>query len=548
MLQKKFFIALVLCILFLNGKSQVTCYRVYFTDKQNSPYSIQRPEEYLSERAIAKRTRFQIPITETDLPVNPAYVAGVLSTDEQISVFSKSKWTNTITIYCPNSAALISIGNLPYVNDIVPVATYQLLNGKLPPTNAVKQERLADSCNYGESLGQLAVHNGQRLHEAGYHGEGMLIAVLDGGWEGFNAISRFRPLYDNGQIWGERDILPTNNIYEGHVHGTYVTSIMASHIEDSLIGTAPAANYYFIRTENPWSEQPIEEDFWATGAELADSIGADVINSSLGYSTFDDDSTFHFDYSFCDGETSIASLAATMAAERGIIVCVSAGNEAMNEWHYIGRPADAKGILAVGAIDKDSLYAPFSSTGPSYDQRVKPDVASVGWNTIVMSPGDSIIPGNGTSFASPVIAGLSACLWQALPQKSAIEMMDIIRQSAHQYNAPDSLMGYGIPNFYQAYLDNYEPDTTAIQDYSLTASRFDLYPNPCGETCIILNPDAVQVEITIFDITGKVMQHRMVRSGNTQIILNVSDLSDGLYLIGIADLTGYREIKKVVKK
>ena len=554
-MKNHFFIFMIL-LMFVGMKmsAQVTCYRIHFTDKNNSPYSVQRPDEFLSERAIAKRTRFQIPVTEADLPVNPNYVSAITDLDEDIYVFSKSKWTNTIAIYCPDNEVVTSIRNLPYVSAVEGIATYVFSKKLTQPNhdftfteeNQSPVMNRTDSFHYGESIGQIAIHNGHRLHAAGFRGEGMLIAVLDAGWVNFNSISRFQPLYENGQIWGERDMLPTNNIYEGHEHGTYVTSIMASSIEDSLVGTAPAANYYLIRTENPWSEQPIEEDFWAAGAEIADSIGADVINSSLGYTTFDADTLFPMDFSTCDGETSIASMAATMAAERGIIVCVSAGNEGSNAWHYIGRPADAKDVLAVGAINEDSVYAPFSSVGTSYDGRVKPDIASVGWNTIVMSPGDSIIAGNGTSFASPVMAGLSACLWQALPQKNAVEVMQIIRESGHQWNLPDTLMGYGIPNLYQAFLDYYDPDTIRISDFAAPVNHYQLYPNPCQTEFYISNPAMNSIDIEICDMRGRVLSQQRTAVQNGLIAVPVSHLPRGLYLIRITDENGWSETYKQV--
>ncbi len=313
------------------------------------------------------------------------------------------------------------------------------------------------------------------------------------------------------------------------------------------MGTAPNADYFLIRTENPWSEEPIEEDFWAAGAEFADSIGADVINSSLGYTVFDNDSLFATDYTTCDGQTGIASRAATLAAERGIIVCVSAGNEGMSEWHHIGRPADAFNVLAIGAVDKDSLYAPFSSVGPSYDGRVKPDIASVGWNTVVMTPGDSIIEGNGTSFSSPVIAGLSACLWQALPQKNATEIMQIIRESAHQILQPDTLMGFGIPDFYQAFLQYYEPDTNAITTFCKPSNAFLVYPNPCQSTVTVKSTFNTIQNVAVYDLSGKCLpQLPIINHGNSAII-NLHSVQCGMYLVEIVDNSGEKEIFKLLK-
>ena len=222
---------------------------------------------------------------------------------------------------------------------------------------------------------------------------------------------------------------------------------------DSLIGTAPEADYFFIRSEDAVTETPMEEDFWMMAVEIADSLGADVINSSLGYTTFDDSVRFVSTYADCDGN-SLISQVATKAVEKGIIVCVSAGNSGDKPWHFVGRPADARNVLTVGAIDVDAQLAPFSSVGPSFDGRIKPDVVSVGWNTFVVTEYEITAQGSGTSFSSPLMAGLTACLWQSLPNKSAAEIIQIIRESSHSYDDPNNYIGYGIPDIYQAYLSN----------------------------------------------------------------------------------------------
>ena len=521
----------------LPAQNPATCFRIQLNDKNQSPYSVSRPEEFLSQRAISNKARYNIPITEEDLPVNPQYKQQICALNDTITILAESKWQNTVVIYCPDSLALEAVKALPFTDTVViPVASYRLepyqSDCEVVPDNnnlLLQNELLFDSLyDYGPGWAQLAFHNGHRLHELGFYGDGMLIVVLDGGWEGFDTLSLFHDLYENGQLLGVRDLIPAhNNVYVGGTHGTSVTSTMAAATNGQLIGTAPHASYFLILSENPFSEELIEEDFWAQGVEIADSLGADVINSSLGYSTFDDFPQGNYTYASCDGVTSIASRNASIACHKGIVVCVSAGNEGNKPWHYISHPADAVDVLSVGAARTvDSAMAYFSSYGPSYDGRVKPDVVSVGWGTYVANAAGSINPGNGTSFASPVLAGLVACLRQALPQKNAMELTDIIRQHSHQYTTPDTIMGYGIPDMYQAYLDN-APVAVPTQ---AVAQSLSVYPNPCIDKLILANPDGSISQVEIFDVSGKLL-FSYNDCAHTLIQMPVHQLQPGFYII-----------------
>ena len=559
---KKILIVFIFSIVSLSifSQSNANCFRIYLADKNNSPYSINNPSAYLSERAIHKRERFHIALTTEDLPVNSSYILQIKNVSDSIQILSQSKWANTITIYCPDTNYLATIRLFPFVTSVLPVANYALSFGEpfrdaaMPENQPSSMLQVLDSTiafDYGYAFSQIAIHNGQYLHSNGFQGDSMLIAVLDAGFNNFDSISYFQPLYANGQIWGTRDLIPgVNNVYEGHYHGTSVTSIMATDYEGIIVGTAPRANYYLIRPENPWSEELIEEDFWAQAAEIADSIGADVINSSLGYTEFFDFPEAVRSYAQSDGISSIASLAATKAGEKGIIVCASAGNEAANVWHYIGRPADAINILAVGAVDADSLYAPFSSVGPSYDGRVKPDITSLGWNTFVVYMQDYLDYGSGTSFSSPVIAGLAACLWQALPQKSASDIMQIIRESGHLYNNPDIYMGYGIPDFYQAYLDNPDTipviDTNSINQPVLKDDKIVVFPNPCQGIFKIINTDFGIEILELYDVSGRMVK-QIYPSNELIYTVNIEELISGIYFGKAKTKNGYRHFK-IIKK
>ncbi|HPE40014.1 MAG TPA: S8 family peptidase [Bacteroidales bacterium] len=522
-----------------------TCYRVYLNNKNNSTFSVDNPEAFLSPRAIAKRAQYNIPITTQDLPVNQSYLNQILAFDPTIQILTTSKWLNTAVIYCPNNAHIPGIQNLACVQYIVPVANYNLnspRNGMPELTGAPDKFDLSrsNSLNYGDSYDQIKVHRGDSLHNRGFRGEGMLICILDAGWEGFDTLSHFQSLYTNGQIWGTRDLIPgVNNVYFGHGHGTSVTSIIASNIPDALVGTAPNANFFFIRSENPWSEQLIEEDFWVAGAELADSLGADVINSSLGYTEFADFPEGNMTPQDNDGITGVSSQAATIAGEKGIVVVISAGNERDSNWGYIGRPADAIDVISVGAMSKDSVIAPFSSFGPSADGRVKPDVTSVGWDTWVSTTYGAILQGNGTSYSGPVIAGLAACLWQALPHLNAVELMQEIREYGHIYNTPDHDFGYGIPDFFQAFLDN----STSIASYNQEKSIC-TFPNPASDEITFQSLQGNIIDIQIFDVTGKKILSYAV-SNQEQISITVSTLKAGLYFAHITTQQNRSTIKFV---
>lgn len=548
---KSFLLCLLLgAVLALNAQDLPTCYRISLTDKVESPFSLDNPLEYLSERALAKRERFNIPITEQDLPINPQYVQQIRQIDPRIYPLCHSKWMNTVTIYCPDSTKLSLIQQLPFVSEILPVANYNISIMTAEPAEPLSLApsmvslRNRDSIvplDYGYGYEQIAIHNGQLLHNLGFRGDSMLIVVLDGGWDGVDTSAFFSPLFQNGQVWGTRDLIPwRNNVYEGHPHGTIVTSTMAGQQETVLVGTAPNANYFFIRTEETEREELIEEDFWAQGAEIADSLGADVINSSLGYTLFADFPECTYTYAQTDGVTSIASRAATILAQKGVVVCVSAGNDGMNAWHYIGHPADAIDILTVGAADIYGNVASFSSRGPSVDGRVKPDITSVGVSTVCMYPDDYLGTANGTSLAGPVAAGLCACLWQALPEASSTQIMQYIRESSSCYNNPNDSLGYGIPDFYVAYTQHVGIDNHPV-------ATVEAFPNPCTNYIQIANIAADARKIEIYANDGKMVKQLCPKS-DYLIRINVEELPAGFYVGKVMLRNRSEKIFKFVKK
>ncbi len=519
-----------------------TCYRIYLSDKNNTPYSIDNPSEFLSQRAIDKRARFNIPITEQDLPVNPQYKQQILALHAEIQPLAVSKWMNTFTIYCPDSTVLPQILSLPFVDSMEAVGNYVLYDAPVyqhleNPIPMVHSSSIPtkDAIDYGEGLAQIALFNGVPLHEEGFHGEGMLIAVIDGGFFGIETTSFFQELSNSGRFYGHYSLMPNfvDTLASGwdEVHGTIVTSAMAANTNGELVGTAPCASYALIHTEWVGSEEIIEEDFWANGAEIADSIGADVINSSLGYRMFPDFPQNDITYENMDGVHSIASRCATILGQKGVIVCVAAGNDGNNEYYHISRPGDAFDILCVGACSADSLLAGFSSLGPSFDGRVKPDITSQGVETACYYPFNMLSTANGTSLATPVAAGMCACLWQAMPCYTSTQIMQMIRESGHLYNNPNPEFGYGIPNFYQVYASH-----VGINDYKpLTLS---IYPNPVTDKLNILNPDGNVQTVTLYNASGQLVLQTAV-SSSPILEINVTSLPKGFY-IGTATLNNHQ--------
>ena len=552
------------------------CYRITFSNKNDSPYSVDRPEEFLSPRAIAKRERFNIPVIEQDLPVNPHYIDSILNfSSEPSQIISKSKWDNSVVILYPeteNCHAIIDemLNHFSFVIDTLPVAYYKLpfisdtAKYRTTPVNMQISNAItycSSSCDYdyGKSIDNIKLHKGELLHKAGFCGEGMLICTFEGSWEGIDTVSYFKPLYENGQILGTRDLVPgVNNVYIGNKdhplydyikwHGAATLSEMACCIEGEFVGTAPKAQYFLIRTENEWGENLVEEDFYAYGTEIADSLGADVVSVSLGYTTFDYEWQNHYTPANNDGVTSIASRAASILAQKGVIVVNAAGNEGSSDWHYIVRPADAFNILAVGAVTNYGLIAYYSSYGPSADGRVKPDVVSPGWGAWVIK--ENITQAGGTSSATPIIAGLSACLWQALPQYTSLEIMDLIRKYGNRYNNPHNKYGYGIPDFYQCYLDQTYGVAENIKPEVL------VYPNPTtGELRVEISDMRYEIsDIEIYDLYGRkylvssltsqVSNHLIVSSSNH--LINIAHLAAGIYFLKITTEAGMIT-KKIIK-
>lgn len=538
------------CALSLYAQTSPDTYWVSFTDKENTPFSLDQPEQFLSARAIQRRTAQGIGYDVLDLPVDPAYIAAVLATGE-VYLHNPSKWFNGITIRTTDLEALAAIQALSFVNAIAPTGVSMATQSRQPKLldPAPSLERDGEPELYGTAYRQIEMLNGQELHALHAKGQGMLIGVLDSGFLGVDSALAFQPLRDRDGIVLTRDLVRHDgDVYDDHYHGRSVLSCMAADLDGVMLGTAPSADYVLIRTENVDSEYPVEEDNWVAGAELADSIGCDVLNTSLGYTTFDD-STMDHTYAQLDGQTLRISIAANIVARKGMIPVNSAGNSGSSEWHYIGAPADAIDILAVGAVGDVENFAPFSSYGPSADGRVKPDVCAMGWGSVVLRENvDSVAAANGTSFASPILAGLVACLWQLHPNNTAPEVMAAVRQSASFYNAPSDSLGCGVPDFAVAHTILQATGIRSVTDLDV----IHLYPMPfTDQLSIILSaPMSGSMEVALLDLAGRSIwstSRTYLQTRNVVQLEGLDALVEGMYVLRIVDQRGSALSRSVIK-
>ena len=526
------FICIIIFIRVTFSQTYPNRYWIQFTDKNNNPYSLDRPEEFLSERAIQRRLKQNISLSFNDLPITPVYIDSLIALG--VSVYNMSKWFNAVTTDTISTELLERIYDLSFVVKPSNQEFQQIITGIKNNTAMVTSEFDIWETFYGYSENQVKIHNGHFLHQLGYKGEGIQIAVIDAGFLGVDVISGFSHLWNQGKILGTRDFVDrSSNIYREDSHGMRVLSIIAGFIPYEFIGTAPDAGFWLLRSEDVDSEYLIEEDNWVSAAEFADSAGADIINSSLGYSVFDDSAQDHT-YEDMDGNSARVSIAADIAASKGILVVSSAGNQGKKSWKYITAPADADSVLAIGAIDSLGNIAAFSSIGPSSDGRIKPDLCAVGSGTYILRQNGLIGTGGGTSLSAPIITGLAACLWQANPQATNMEIFSAIRESSHKFIDPDTIYGYGIPDFNLA-------DIICKAKYNNISDDFyslNIFPNPFkGSINIMFYSSSVQtVNITFYDATGRIIkgEEYYVNDGYNEIIIdNMFYLSSGIYFLSV---------------
>ncbi len=536
---KKIYLYLFL-LLSVTGFSQQDAW-VYFNAKPNSQTFTNDPLKMLSQRALDRRTNQNIPLDFKDVPVETAYISQVKNASG-ITVMAKSKWLNALHIR-GSQANINALASLSFVSkvDFADKSLNQIgriaKNSKAQKVN--KTQKIKIDYAYGSSSNQIQMLNGQALHQQNFTGSGKIIAVMDGGFPGVNTAQPFQRLRNNNQILGGYNYVSRNpNVYTADSHGTLVLSTMGGYKENSLVGTAPDASYYLFITEDTASENPVEESLWVEAAERADSLGVDIINTSLGYFEFDNQAYNHT-YSEMNGSTAFMTRGSEVAFSRGMLLVTSAGNSGNSSNPYIAVPADGITVLAIGAVNSLEILTSFSSIGPSFDGRIKPDIMAQGQAAVVSDPAGNIVTANGTSFSSPIMAGMVACLWQAFPQKTNQEIRELIVKASDRFSAPNNQYGYGIPDFALAVRNQLTIESNNDDD-------FIVYPNPASDTISFALPAKfTNGIIAIYSILGQKVLEQSIKPETAAISLK--SLQEGLYFY-ILETDGFSKKGKIIKK
>jgi len=540
----KHFLLIFFLTFFLDAGAQYPKLIVALKDKGGNTYSFDDPSKYLSQRAVERRTRYHIPIDSTDIPVSSRYLDSIRSAGK-VTILSTSKWLNQVLIETTDQDAIKKIRSFPFVKSTAGVGYRAANNNRrerenesVKPLNTLANRPAGTTGNlldYGSNYNQIHIHEGEFLHNKGFRGETMQIAVLDAGFLEYKRITAFDSIRMNQQVLGERDFVSfDNSVNEDDSHGMYCLSTLCANWPGRMVGTAPKANYWLIRTENAASEYPIEEHNWVAGAEFADSTGSDMISSSLGYYDFDD-ASFNHSYNDFYKNTTMVSKGAALAAKKGMIVMNSAGNEGGNNWNYLIFPADADSVCAVGAVNTSGVIAGFSSQG--YAGKTKPNIVSVGAGTVIAGLNNQPSSGNGTSFSNPNVAGLIACLWQAFPAANNMKILDAVYKSADRYDNPDNRYGFGIPNFKTAYrLLKHEENVATYGNVWLFAT-----PNPFTSTIDVrlIGQTDGQVTISISNTSGQVVAEKTLESEKEEVFnftfFALANLPAGFYTLKYTD-------------
>jgi hypothetical protein len=534
---------LILTILFLSilpvasgqERTFLYYYRIYFRDKGNT--AMYSAAELLSSKAIQRREKMGILSPDyRDFPVEKQYIREIESLG--FTFHCSSKWMNTALFKTKEPADIRIIQALPYVTEVKTV--------KVPGLKSIFKDKLeiktTEQGQYSYDL-PITMLNGQVLHNAGFRGESILIAVLDGGFMNTNRIESLEGLRNRKGIITTYDFVnKVDYVYNASDHGTAVMSILAGEESESITGTAPEADYILLKTEDVESEFPCEEDFWVAGAEFADSSGADIISSSLGYFNFDDPS-MNYKHSDLDGNTAFVTKAADIAASKGILVVVSAGNERDNEWGKIIFPSDGDSVLSIGAVDENKNIAPFSSAGPTTDRRVKPDICAMGVRVPIQIIAGTVTRANGTSFSCPVISGMSACLLQSVPSATNKEIIDALHLSGDRFNNPDSLYGFGMPDMASA-LIKLRQKYMILPDDEMTIA-----PNPFKTNfSLIFQQPPGKVGVEIYTSEGRLVSKKEYPDLKARIV-NIELLQNGeqgVYFLKVKKDEG-QIVKKIIK-
>jgi serine protease AprX len=546
---------IILFFLFQHASAQEFKYLIRFKNKNNNGFDLSSPGSFLSEKSIQRRQKQRIGFDSTDLPITQVYVDSILSIPS-VQILNKSRWFNQLLISLPDTTLLQQITQFSFVFAVAPVNNNLIkkISGSISvnsrhsiPSRTVSENTnsvsaTTGSYEYGYSFPQIHIHNGEFLHNLGFHGESMTIAILDDGFNNYLNNPAFETMRNEGRILGTYDYVNLKtSVNEEDVHGADCFSIIAANVPGTMVGTAPAACYWLFKTEDINSESPVEEQNWVAAAEFADSVGADLITTSLGYDYFDD-SVYNLNYAERNGHTSLITRAANFAVAKGMIVTASAGNSGYetSEKKYVICPADGDSVYAVGSVDFSGQIAGSSSWGPNASGQIKPDGVSVGSGTFFIGPDGSINSGSGTSFANPNLAGLIVCLWQAFPEFSSSDIRTAVHLSSSQYSNPDDRYGYGLPDFEKAYQILLNKRLVALNQLA-GSNWIRVFPVPFRETLnIFLHPSMTgQATIQLMDVSGKIFQSETISVVTDQLqLVNISirqALSTGIYFIRYTD-------------
>ena len=511
---------IVLFLISFFGFSQEDAW-VYFTNKPNAQSFFDNPLTMLTQRALDRRSNQGISLNINDVPIEQSYIDQV-DASNGIEVKAKSKWLNCVhvrgTITEINALTVFSfVDHIHFANNS--------LNSKnsIPKIFTIVNKQLdaQTSFNYGNSSNQIEMLNGHLLHQANYTGTGKIIALLDSGFINVNTAQPFQRLRDNNAILGGYNYVNrSTNVYDLHNHGTMTLSCIGGYKDGELVGTAPDAQFYLFVTEDVSEENPVEESYWVEAAEEADRLGVDVISTSLGYFEYDNPDYSHV-YSDLTGNSAFASQGANIAFSKGMIVVASAGNSGQTSNPHISVPAEATNVLAVGAVKSDETYAAFSSIGPSFDNRIKPDVMAKGQSATLSNTAGAIVTASGTSFSCPIMAGMIASFWQAVPTLNNQQVIDFVKQSSDRFTNPNEQFGYGIPDFQFAL--NAALNLPQFKDYN-----FVIYPNPFIDTLNVELPNDIKnANLNVFNLLGQnVFSTENLNSINE---FNLKNLSAGIY-------------------
>lgn len=478
-------------------------------------------ESYLSADALKRRQLQGIPISASDLPVPLAWLDTLARYGR---IWGVLRWQNAVLMELSGSALP---SHLSFVECVEPFTRLREkrssgLTALRPGTAAQRDAALVNSLQ----LSQLRL---PELHQMGYRGKGIRVAILDAGFPYMDQIPAFQHIFREGRfILGYDFVERDSSVFGDNAHGTLVASAIVAHDPEGMgfYGGAPEVSVILARTEDALSETRIEEWNWARAVEWADSLGAYIIQSSLGYSTFDDPSE-NYTYMDMNGKTAITTQAARMAAQKGLLVVTSAGNEGSSPWRYITAPADADSVIAVGAVGTAGQIAPFSSRGPTADGRIKPDLVALGWGTYVVGLSGEVQQASGTSFAAPMITSLAACVWQAAPELPGWEVRAALLQAGDRASSPDTLYGFGIPD-----------GEKALRLLLSRRSSFSpppqprIYPSPAQDYLSVFLPDPSLswYDVDIYDAQGRLLLRRPYR-GMMEMTLSIETWRSGLYYL-----------------